>query len=455
MTDPLLPFQEQVVQEIDRYKGRCLLALGMGLGKTYVSLEWLCRHPGSLPAVVVCPASVKWHWQSEAINRVGMSAEVLEGRRPPAGRRMTTRHRLIVINYDIISSYLQWLKGLGIRTVIVDECQYIANRTKRTTAVRSLCRGVPHVLALSGTPLVNRPIELFNTLQILKPKHFTSRWSFAQEFCSPRRTPWGWKFDGAANLPTLRKRLLGYCMIRRRKADVLPELPPKVREVIPVSIEDRERYEHARDDFIGWLRKEAPGKVRGAERAHALVKMGYLKRLAARLKVKSVLEWIRTFYQGSDEKLVVFAVHRRMVELIREGAGVESVEVTGRVTGRRRRDAVAQFQRNRRTRLLVGNIRAAGVGITLTAASTVAFAELDWTPGAHTQAEDRIHRIGTRGTAFITYLVARGTIEEDLCELIQRKQRVLSAVLDGGGAGETLSVFDLLMDRMRLGAGVQ
>jgi SWI/SNF-related matrix-associated actin-dependent regulator of chromatin subfamily A-like protein 1 len=308
---------------------------------------------------------------------------------------------------------------------------------------------VPHILALSGTPLVNRPIELFPTLNILRPSKFPSRFAFGLKFCGARRGRWGWEYKGATNTKGLHELLTTTLMVRRRKADVLKELPAKVRQVVPVDIRDRSEYLRAENDFIAWLRKQDPNAAIRAKRAEAVTKAGYLLRLAAKLKCRAVYGWINEWLMDSDEKLVVFAVHRKMVEALHRNVFAKSVVVDGSVSGRDRQHAVDQFQNDRKTRVLIGNVTAAGVGLNLTAASTVAFAELPWQPGAVTQAEDRCHRIGQTGSVLCHYLVARYTIEEKRAAIIQKKQDVLSAVLDGGRVEGDLDVFDDFLETLK------
>lgn len=336
--------------------------------------------------------------------------------------------------------------------VLVKNCQYAANpNAKRTRALKALCKGVPHLLALSGTPLVNRPIELQPVLQLVRPDLFPSRWDYAHRYCAPKWTPWGWKYTGASNLPELHEVLSREVMVRRLKTDVLKELPPKTRSVIPVPLSDVNEYRRADLDFAAWLTRQDPAAARRALKAETLTKIGYLLRLAARLKLPFVIEWINEWLGDCDEKLVVFAVHRQMIEALREGCKARSVVVDGSVTGRRRHDVVRAFQNDRGIRLLIGNMQAAGVGITLTAASTVAFAEVAWRPGDHTQAEDRCYRIGTTEPVFIHYLVGVDTVEEKLCKLIQQKQEVISSVLDGKIGTGDLDVYNQLLRELRKG----
>lgn len=414
-----------------------------------ISLLYLKQNPKAFPAVVVCPAGVKFHWEHETVQFLGIRPAVCEGRKPH-GYSPDPIPQLTIVNYDILRDWCGWLKRLGPKTVVLDECHYLASgRAKRTQAAKRLCRSVSHVLALSGTPLVNRPLELFHTLNIIDRQTFNSRWSFAQTFCGPKWTPWGWGYKGASNTEQLYELLSSTCMIRKRKAEVLSQLPDKSRRVFTVPMSRPEEYEQAERDFVGWLMKQDPLKANKAVRAEAVTKLGYLKRLAARLKLRAVVEWINEFLHETEEKLVVFCCYRKALQAIVRRCPVRSVVVDGSVTGKRRKLAIDQFQKDRQTRLFVGNIRAAGVGITLTAASTVAFAELDWVPGAHVQAEDRCHRIGQGQPVTAWYFVAHGTIEERLCEVIQQKQEVLSAVLDGGPVPEDLDVYTQLLREMR------
>jgi len=443
MTALLYKYQETGVRKIQHFLGRALLADEMGLGKTVQTLTWIKRHLSKGPTIVVCPASVKYNWEREAAFHVGIRAEVLETRRVPR-RTPRTPAQLYVINYTILGHWLDWLRALKPQLIVIDECQAISNRsTLQSKSVRSLCRGVPHVIALSGTPLTNRPAELYPVLNIIRPDVYGSFFPFAQKYCQPRYRPWGWEYKGASNLEDLHQNLSRYVMIRRRKADVLDQLPAKLRHVVPVAISDRKEYDFALKDFIGWLRKRSKGRVGAAQRAERLVKIGYLKRLAGYLKVKSCIEWIHRFLDETDEKLIVFGVHKAVIaELVKAFAKI-CVKVDGSTNARERQRCVDKFNRDPRTRLFIGNIRASNSGWNGTAASAVLFVELDWTPGAHKQGEDRAHRIGQTRGVNCYYLVGKGTIEEDLCRILQDKQEVLDATLDGRDMND-LDVYEQL-----------
>jgi SWI/SNF-related matrix-associated actin-dependent regulator 1 of chromatin subfamily A len=444
----LWPFQMEGALAIRAFGGRALLADEMGLGKTIQALYWLWRSKSARPCVVVCPASVKYNWEREA-KRFGLLAEVLEGTTPP--RRQPQVHApLYIINYEILRYWRKWLRRMGIQVVILDECHYIKNQdSKRFKSCNALCAGVPHVIALSGTPLTNRPAELWPTLHILMPEKYNSFFTYAVRYCKPKRLPWGWSYMGAKHLPELHANLKSECMIRRLKKDVLPELPDKQRYPAVVEIRDRHEYNEAANDFLGWLRRTSPAKAKKASRAESVVKVGYLLRLAAKLKTKAVISWIEDFLEKSDGKLIVFTVHRKRITSLEKHFHKELwTTVDGRVKGRDRLAACDRFQHDARTRLFFGNSRAAGIGLTLTAATTVLVADLPWTPGELGQSEDRAHRFGQTKEVSVYYIVARDTIEEDLCDTLRDKQEVLDAVLDGRQGVNDLDILGELLKKM-------
>lgn len=447
MTHPYF-YQRQAAARIEMLGGRALLADEPGLGKTLEALLWRRRTPEASPTVVVCPAGLKFHWEREASLHMGVRAEVLEGRK--AWQASLTRPELIVINYDILGPWMEYLNSVRPKLIILDEAHYASNRqAQRTKFAKELCRGVPYVLALTGTPLTNRPAELYPILNILRPDLFPAFYPFAERYCNPTLKPWGWDYSGAVRLDELHQFLTDNVMIRRLKKDVLHELPAKQRFVIPMPMSKPEEYLKATRDFFGWLSQAAPGKVRGAMRSEALVKVGYLKRLAAQLKMTAVYEWVDNFLAVSDEKLLVFGVHKAILHGLKDRYP-SSVIIDGEVTGRARQHAVDSFNNLSSCRLCFANIVAGGVGWSCKARQT-AFVEMAWTPGAHSQAEDRCHglnrgKAGMHSQAY--YLVAHGTIEEKLCQLIQSKQKVLDAVLDGRSDASDFNLFDQLMDEI-------
>lgn len=444
----LRPYQIEAARQLNRFRGRALLADEMGLGKTIEFLFWLSKHPKIRPAIVVCPAGLKYNWQREAKKHFGMGSYVCNGTSPAKG--FVPDSELVIINYKIIGHWYDFLRALKPKCIAMDECHYLKNRdSDRTENTKRIARKIRYRIAISGTPQTNRPAELWPVLNLIAPEAYNSFWSFSQEFCKPQRRFGRWMHTGAKNLPTLHKQLKARCMVRRLKKDVLKDLPPKVRQIVPMKIRNPEEYAHARDNFLDWLGEKSPERMEKASRALAITRMGYLKRLAARLKIRAVYDWVKDFFEETDEKLVLFGVHKKAIDFLHKKFPRVSLVIDGTVTGADRQRAVDIFQRHGRYRLLIGNIRAAGVGITLTAAASAAFFEMGWTPGEHTQAEDRIHRFGQHQTAFIYYLIGMNTIEEHLCDIIQTKQKVQNETLDGGASGDDLDVYDQLMERLR------
>lgn len=442
------PYQKKGINQIQRWKGVALLADEMGLGKTLQALVWWHRNRNvASPMIVVCPASVKYNWENEIRKHLGKFCTVLEGRGPKRHDPGFRHHcRIFVLNYEILEAWLPWIISLKPKTLVFDEAHYVKNhQTKRSRAVKKLSRICKYVIALSGTPLLSRPSELWSTLNILMPKKYPSFARYANRYCNPKRRPWGMDYRGAVHLDELHRLLKKDCMIRRLKVDVLPELPAKIRTVVPMDLTNRKEYREAERDFLSWLGKRSRAKAHRAKSAERLVQMGYLRQLAAEGKLSGVKQWVQDFLDASDDKLILFAHHKKIIRALRERFGSQALVIDGSVTGKKRFQIVNEFNQRAVKRVLIGNIKAAGIGVNLTAAADVAFAEFAWTPGEHIQAEDRTHRIGQTRGVNCWYLSTTGTIEEDLCLLIQTKQSIINQTLDGIAASTELNVFDHLM----------
>ncbi len=453
----LYPFQKKGVAFVEAKQGRALIADEMGLGKTIQTLAWLQLHPELRPVVIVVPASLKLNWEREIMNWMTDwgRIEILHGTKPGIFTKdKLNKASIIIINYDILpnkykkiknpltgkiklieikgTGWVDYLLDIDPKVLITDECHYYKNdNTNRTRGIKKLGKSIDHVIALSGTPIVNRPIEIYNAIRLIDQTIMPSRWKFAEQYCGLVHDGYGWDFSGATNTQELHEKLTNTIMIRRKKVDVLPDLPEKTRSFIPMELENEEEYCKAERDFIAFVRKEKGREAaERASNAQALAEIEGLKQLAVRGKLKHAVDWIRDFLEV-DEKLVVFATHKFVIDTLMLAFVNKAVKVDGSVTGVNRQKAVDDFQKDLNVRLFVGNIKAAGIGITLTAASNVAFLELPWTPGEVTQAEDRVHRIGQRNSVNIHYLLASNTIEERVARLIDKKRKVLDAVLDG------------------------
>jgi hypothetical protein len=403
---------------------RCFLADEQGLGKTVEALAAL-EADGAFPAVVVCPASLKLNWQRETARWLPhRSVALVEGRVavPP-------RADVLILNYELIAAQREALALRRPRALVLDESHYCKNpQAKRTRAARRLAEGMPRDalrLALTGTPVLNHAEELISQLRVLgRLEDFGSGARFKQQFRGPlteERLHWH-----------LRRR----CFVRRRKAEVLPQLPDKRQVVVPVALDNEREYRLAEDDVIAWLREqpldlsELNAKIAATLRAQRLAQLGTLQRLAARGKLHAALAWIHDFL-ASGEPLVVFARHVEVQEAVMERFP-EALHLLGRDATEAREATVRTFQEDANaSQLIVCATRVAAQGITLTRASNVAFLELEWTPAMHDQAEDRCHRIGQHDAVTAWYLLAAGTIDETMARLIARKRGLVAAVTDG------------------------
>jgi SWI/SNF-related matrix-associated actin-dependent regulator of chromatin subfamily A-like protein 1 len=434
----LKPFQRAGVSYLLAQR-RAFLADEQGLGKTIEALAALqADGDDAYPAVVVCPASLKLNWLREIERWLpGRSARALTGTgfggggvgaaiaAPGVGADIT------VVNYDIVAARLDELRALSPRALVLDESHYCKNATaKRTQATRQLAETVPAdglVLALTGTPVMNRPQELISQLRIIgRLSDFGSGAQF------------GRRFRGPDAYLRLHWHLRSRCYVRRLKTEVLPQLPPKTRAVVPVELDNEHEYRLAESDVIAWLQskpldlRQLDAKVAAALRAERLVRLNALKLLAARGKLAAALAWIHDFC-SSGERLVVFAKHREIQRAVFERFP-RALHILGEDSHAVRDESLREFQApddGSENQLIVCSIEVAGQGLTLTRSSNVVFLELDWTPAKHDQAEDRCHRIGQQDAVNATYLLAAGTIDETIATLLERKRAVIEAVTDG------------------------
>lgn len=431
--------------------------------------KWIPKDPPG-PIVVVAPAHLKTVWERQALQHVGVRATVLFGERVPDRPPPPDRNGMYVLNPEILTpdnwaprtppderSWIAWLAALGPRLVVADEAHLYANpSSQRTRGLRWLARRVPRCVLLTGTPLPNKPENLWSLLNLLWPREYPSKWDFCSLYTTPRRTPWGWQFKGARNLDLLHAELQGR-MLRRRKADVLADLPAVRYSVVPLDC-DLDEYRRAERDVIAWLSVRDPEAGRRARRAAELARINALTQLAARLKLDSVVEWVRQFLDSTGRKLLLGAVHyevtgRLMRALKRDGA----VLVDGTLSQKQKDAAFDRFNRAPEARVAVCNIHAAGTGWSCTSASDAVLVELPWRPADVTQFAGRIHGVerGVSGvSAHVQFLLAADTIEEKMCELIQSKNFWAAAAIDGDEAEADLEIHSQLVRYLRPGVTV-
>jgi SWI/SNF-related matrix-associated actin-dependent regulator of chromatin subfamily A-like protein 1 len=409
-------------------KKRAILADDMGLGKTrqaIVAMEAGCPK-GTI--LIVCPASIKLNWKREILMvDDNASVEVLG-----IDSNQTDAPRWVIINYDILGKHAARLHTIDWSGIILDETHFIKNASKRTTHCLKLLGvqadahapvlGPDFVFLLTGTPMTNRPKDLFNLLRCVGHPAGRSFLSFAKRFCDAYRNDYGWVTTGASNLDELNL-LMKEVSIRRMKDEVL-DLPPKVRSWVPVDISGSKATFNAIDSFLSWYADTDPSKPNDTE---FLARLTKVRTALHKAKFKAVEERIKDVI-ATGEKVVVFTCFTDAIERHKTRLGEQAVTITGSDTSARRTEAVDRFQADPTVRVALCNIIAGGVGITLTAGTHVIFQDLDWVPANHAQAEDRCYRLGQDHRVTVEHFYANGTLDGYIATLLDRKMALIAAV---------------------------
>ena len=374
------------------------------------------------------------------------------------------RGRIAATNIKVVESLTKRNWDL----VVADEAHFLKNlEAKRTKAVLGdrfkkkpgLADLGQKRIFLTGTPIPNRPIEIWPIISALAPDEFGSFKQFARRYCEGHeefvsKTKKVFKFDGASNLEELQERLRSTVMIRRLKIDVLKELPPKRRQIISLPPSD-EAKELIAEELDTWERKfgddlaliketmamaeenhddatysAAVNKLQYIQRV-AFVEMAAMRKKVAVIKIPSVISHLTSLFDEGVGKIICFAHHKEVIQRLYRKFEDKAVVAYGETDQKMRQKAVDTFQDpNSRAKLFIGGITAMGVGITLTASSNVVFAELDWTPGTVNQAEDRAHRLGQEGSVLVQHLVLDGSLDARMVQMIVEKQEIADRALD-------------------------
>lgn len=428
-----------------------------GLGKTLQSIATI-NLANAFPCLVVCPSSLKINWEREWQKFTDKKAMVLTDnvRDTWPFYWNTDLYQVFIVNYESLKKYFIKLikpsKKFTLRdvvfretielfkSVIIDESHRCkSSSTQQAKFVKGISDGKEWIIELTGTPVVNRPKDIISQLAILgKLNEFGGYRYFTQRYCNGP--------NEASNLKELNALLWQKCFFRREKSAVLKELPDKIRSVMTCEITNRKEYRDAERDLIQYLvkYKEADDeKIQKALKGEVMVRINILRQISARGKIKEVAEFVRDFIE-EGQKIVLFASLHEVVDQLKK-LFPHAVSVTGRENAQQKQMAVDMFQKNPKTNIIICSIRAAGVGLTLTAASNVAFVEFPWTYADCTQCEDRCHRIGQKDSVTAYYFLGKKTIDEKVYKIIQLKKDIANAVT---GATDNIpeNIVDMVAD---------
>lgn len=431
MKSDIRSYQKVGVEFFINNNGRCILADEMGSGKTVQSLAYVVKS-NYRRTLVICPASVKFSWENEVKKWTSLKSYVVDSQTDFEDIGIDTD--VVIINYDILKKHLKSLMKVKWDCVIADEGHLLKNKDAvRSKCVKMISQQVKSVILLSGTPLLSRPIELFNLLNILDPLNWNNYYSFANKYCGGKMGQYGYEAKGATNLDELRHKISRY-FLRRTKDQILTELPPKTKIEIPVELtgDYKKAYDKVQKEFVKFLRENKNKKDREILKTlsgEKLVKLNYLRVINSMGKLDAVRELIDSIID-SGEKVLVFSSFNEPLQTLHEEY-FDSVMILGHTDVQDRGSLVKKFQENPDCKVFFGGVKSAGVGITLTAASNVIFIDHSWNPADMLQAEDRVHRLGQKASSINIYqVVSRGTIDEFMIKLLTKKQVIFDVVID-------------------------
>lgn len=413
----------------------------MGLGKTLEAIATINK-ANAFPCLVICPNVVKINWQREWAKFTDKKAMVLTDsvRESWPFFWQTGMNQVFIVNYESLRKYFvrritkseKWtLKDVEFhqtinlfKSVIIDESHKVkSTSTQQSKFCKGIASGKEYIILLTGTPVVNKPNDLVCQLGIMDRMIDFGGWKyFMSRYCSGP--------NGASNLKELNYMLWKNCFFRREKSKVLTQLPDKVRQVMSCDITNRKEYQDAERDLIDYLKryKEADDeKIQKSLKGEVMVRIGILKDITARGKLKEVIDFVKDFRENGKKIILFCNLHEIVDRLL--AAFPSAVCVTGRQNMEEKQASVDAFQKSPKTDIIICSIKAASAGITLTAASDVAFIELPWTYADCDQAESRAHRIGQKDSVNCYYLLGRRTIDQKLYRIIEEKKHISNAVL--------------------------
>ena len=423
---PPLDHQREAIQKLVENK-KFILADDMGLGKT-TSTIIAGLETGAKKILIICPATLKINWKREIENYSDRSIFISEG------KQFSTEHDFVIVNYDIMKNFHDPKKkdeSLILMSkfdlVIIDEAHYIKNaQAQRTKLINDITKSVDRLWLLTGTPMTSRPIDYFNLLSLIDSPVAKNWMAYVIRYCAgfqfkvgPRKI---WNVQGASNLEELRDRTAGLTL-RRLKENVL-DLPDKI--ITPVYLRLKSKvYEEVMGDYYNWYEKN-PEESKSL--TVQFTKLTKVRQIIADEKISQTIEIAENIIE-QDKKVIIFCNFTDSLNKITEHFGKAAVKLDGSMSKHERQFSVDQFQENDKVKVFVGNIKAAGVGITLTSAEAVIFNDLSFLPSDHAQSEDRAYRYGQKNNVLVYYPIFENTIEGIIYDILHNKKQVIATVM--------------------------
>ena len=423
---PPLNHQKEAIEKLVGSR-RFILADDMGLGKTTATII-AALETGVKKILIICPASLKINWQREIENYTDRSIFICEG------KKFSTDHDFVIINYDILKNFydLKDIKNSLITQgnfdlIILDEAHYVSNgQAARTKLVNSFTKNCKRVWLLTGTPMTNRPMNYFNLLSIVDSPTTQNWMAYAIRYCGGYQFMAGkrkiWNVSGASNLEELRDRTSRQ-VLRRLKTEVL-DLPEKI--ITPVYLKLKSKlYEELMGEYYEWFNKNPNESSSLTIQFSKLMKV---RQVIAEEKIKDTIELAENILE-QGKKVIIFTNFTNTLNKIADHFGKQSVRLDGSTSKPQRQYAVDQFQENEKVKVFVGNLRASGVGITLTAAEAVIMNDLSFVPGDLVQGEDRAYRYGQNNSVSIYYPLFINSIESVIYDMVNEKKKNINTVM--------------------------
>jgi SWI/SNF-related matrix-associated actin-dependent regulator 1 of chromatin subfamily A len=423
---PPLEHQKIAIEKLAGSK-RFILADDMGLGKT-TSTIIAALETGSKKILIICPASLKINWQREIANYSDRPVFIAEG------KKFSTEHDFVIVNYDILKNFYDvknkpeslLTKG-NFDLVILDEAHMVSNpQAQRTKIINHFVKSVNRAWLLTGTPMTSRPMNYYNLLNLIESPVAQNWMAYAIRYCQGYQFTAGkrkvWNVTGASNLEELRDRTSKQ-ILRRLKEDVL-DLPDKIITPVYLRLQSKE-YENLMGEYYDWYDKNPDESKSLTVQFSKLMKV---RKVIANEKVNQTIEFAENILE-QGKKVIIFTNFTDTLQSIYQHFGKQAVYLDGSCSNSVRQQAVDQFQNDEKVRVFVGNLKAAGVGLTLTSAEVVIMNDLSFVPAEHAQAEDRAYRYGQKSNVLVYYPIFDNTIEAAIYDILNTKKKVISTVM--------------------------